>query len=215
MSKKSFCLPLHKKAKHGKYANLEARLSSMKNWPCGLKQNGKLMAEAGFFYENLFDCVTCHFCGIILQKWEPGDDPWDQHLLWSSNCNFIYISKGRSYVENAKVRLKIKDEVKKRLESKILIDNGGSLVTGCWSLISSKMAQRKDGDKVTEENDDEEMSYKGSIKNLCSICLDKEANILFHPCYHICTCISDAVCIDSCLICRQKVLAICRVYFSC
>lgn len=206
MSKKNVVFPhkIHVKAKHKKFASYESRLNSMENWPCGLKQTGKLMAEAGFFYDNFADQVTCHFCGIILQQWEQEDDVWSQHVLWNGTCNFIELTKGKEYVEKAEARLKLSGN---KFRNNKITD------LAAWACENRKKWQ-DELDRLKSEEKECESTRKKLIKNFCSVCLEEEANVLFVPCNHITCCIADTVCVDSCPICRTKIEASFRVYFA-
>ena len=43
------------------------------------------LVDAGFYYQNE-DAVQCWACGIVLDGWEPDDDPLDQHKEHSPDC---------------------------------------------------------------------------------------------------------------------------------
>jgi hypothetical protein len=73
--------------------NYEHRLKTFTNWSKNIQQKPKEMAEAGFFYTNCRDTVTCFWCGTILSNWLITDEAWNEHIRWSPNCPFIKMCK--------------------------------------------------------------------------------------------------------------------------
>ena len=73
------------------YENYEKRLNTYfeRFWPVSIRQNGMMMAKAGFFYRGFGDIVTCSFCGVSLHKWLQNDDPVAEHRKFNENCKFI------------------------------------------------------------------------------------------------------------------------------
>ncbi len=60
------------------------------------------LAESGFFFLGLNDCVQCASCEIILSGWQnmdKGDDPWLQHARTSPGCPFLDKTKGSDWVQ--------------------------------------------------------------------------------------------------------------------
>ena len=47
------------------------------------------MAQAGFIYSGVGDCVKCLSCSKDLENWQLGDDPLAEHLSHSPQCPFI------------------------------------------------------------------------------------------------------------------------------
>ena len=77
------------------------------NWPHDPdtgKPNVTTLAEAGFFYLGLNDCVQCTVCEIVLNGWhsmsEP--DPWIQHAKTSPGCAFLEKAKGAAWLEEVR-----------------------------------------------------------------------------------------------------------------
>ena len=87
-----------------RYVSLEARVSSFrdqfKSWPPGLKQKPEELAEAGFFYLGLNDCVQCPVCDLLQSSWAPGDDPWIRHAANSPACAFLVEEKGSDWIRD-------------------------------------------------------------------------------------------------------------------
>lgn len=71
------------------------RLRSFDDWPISINQKPKELSHAGFFYTGKGDRVKCFCCGGGLKGWEQGDDPWLQHAMLYSNCEYLKFMKGR------------------------------------------------------------------------------------------------------------------------
>ena len=59
------------------------------------------IAEAGFYYTGEADCVSCFWCSLGLNCWDPGDDPWREHARFSPRCPWLLRCRGRYYVRKA------------------------------------------------------------------------------------------------------------------
>lgn len=84
------------------YHSEHKRVKTFASWPVKFISH-KDMAAAGFYYiyppghkYDICDChlsyndtVRCAFCGIMLEKWEKGDDPITEHQKWAPLCPFI------------------------------------------------------------------------------------------------------------------------------
>lgn len=60
------------------------------------------LAEAGFFYLGLNDCVQCSYCEVVLSGWnvmQPNNDPWNQHVINGPTCTFLEKAKGSAWIE--------------------------------------------------------------------------------------------------------------------
>ncbi|KAB0792790.1 hypothetical protein PPYR_14749 [Photinus pyralis] len=69
------------------------RLASFKSWKFNdrSKCSAKKLAEAGFYYAGTPDepdGVQCFLCNKALDGWEKEDNPWDEHISHSKNCEF-------------------------------------------------------------------------------------------------------------------------------
>ncbi|XP_052239929.1 uncharacterized protein LOC127850704 isoform X2 [Dreissena polymorpha] len=69
------------------------------NWPNTPKYSPVQLADGGFFFTDLGDCVRCFFCGIGLRHWDKDDDMWVEHARWSQNCTFLIQKKGQNFVD--------------------------------------------------------------------------------------------------------------------
>jgi len=52
-----------------------------------------VLAAAGFIYTGVKDTVQCYMCHLTINDFEPGEDPFVEHLAQSSKCPFIAILK--------------------------------------------------------------------------------------------------------------------------
>lgn len=86
------------------YAQFHNRLASFIDWPVKweqerLKPFPEEFARAGFYSyaspPNLPDNVACPFCELFLDKWEPGDNPREEHEKRAPDCSFIQAEKAR------------------------------------------------------------------------------------------------------------------------
>ena len=71
------------------YNTVENRMKSFTNWPPSMPFKPSVMAEAGFFYTGMYDKVICFACGKGLCKWEPSDNPREEHEKYSPNCYYL------------------------------------------------------------------------------------------------------------------------------
>lgn len=93
------CLIGHK-LKINRYESLEARFSTFEEWPISMKQTGKAMAQAGFYYTGNGDKVICFSCNLGVHKWEETDEPWFEHAKWSPHCPYVLREKGSEFVQD-------------------------------------------------------------------------------------------------------------------
>ncbi|KZZ89787.1 Baculoviral inhibition of apoptosis protein repeat protein [Ascosphaera apis ARSEF 7405] len=74
----------------------EARRATFRGWPHDGKRGwtckSDKMVEAGWYYcpmEESEDFVSCPYCKLSLDGWEPKDDPFDEHYRRSDDCSFF------------------------------------------------------------------------------------------------------------------------------
>lgn len=91
-------LPQQKLPEYPNYAIEAKRLESYEDWPKFMKQKPKELSDAGFFYTGKSDRVKCFSCGGGLKDWEAEDEPWEQHAMWYSNCEYLKLMKGEAYI---------------------------------------------------------------------------------------------------------------------
>ena len=74
---------------HPKYISYEERLQSFKKWPLLSAQQPCDLAKSGFFYVGISDSVKCFFCNGGLRQWDIFDDPFEDHVRYFPNCQYI------------------------------------------------------------------------------------------------------------------------------
>ena len=93
------------------YESYEQRLYTYfeRFWPISIRQNGMMMAKAGFFYRGIGDIVTCSFCGVSLHKWLQNDDPIAEHRKFNPNCKFIRLLQDVNIPRDNRTKIFIKN----------------------------------------------------------------------------------------------------------
>ncbi|XP_017080256.1 death-associated inhibitor of apoptosis 1-like [Drosophila eugracilis] len=66
----------------------ELRLKTFENWPLEWLDKHKL-AQTGLYYTQVHDIVKCFCCGVEIGRWEPEDQPVQEHQRWSPNCPLL------------------------------------------------------------------------------------------------------------------------------
>ncbi|TKA70325.1 hypothetical protein B0A55_09630 [Friedmanniomyces simplex] len=59
-------------------------------WRCQISE----MVDAGWAFDpgaEMEDGVTCFYCGMSLDGWEPGDDPYEEHRRRKAECPFFVL----------------------------------------------------------------------------------------------------------------------------
>ncbi|XP_070190056.1 uncharacterized protein [Littorina saxatilis] len=72
-----------------RYATGTSRVRSFGDWPAQGTPNAQRLAEAGFYYTGMGDCVRCFYCGVTLQNWMADDDPWMVHVRFRFSCGYV------------------------------------------------------------------------------------------------------------------------------
>nr|XP_022291030.1 E3 ubiquitin-protein ligase XIAP-like [Crassostrea virginica]XP_022291031.1 E3 ubiquitin-protein ligase XIAP-like [Crassostrea virginica] len=74
------------------------RLKSFKDWTFSNeeKPSPEALAEAGLFYTGKGDHTQCWFCGNLLEEWEPGDVPKEEHDKIFPDCGLVFRDEGSS-----------------------------------------------------------------------------------------------------------------------
>lgn len=81
-----------------KYSSLDARLRTYSRWPISEIQKPEILAQAGFYYQQIDDQVRCFHCNGGLRSWQKEDDPWFEHAKWFPLCQFLKLVKGQTYI---------------------------------------------------------------------------------------------------------------------
>lgn len=230
--------------KHQEYGSKEVRLASFGNWPRHLKQDPRVLAEAGFFYTGNQDAVTCFCCGGVLRNWEPNDDVWAEHKHWFPYCEFLKTQPAREInVTITSVMRQCIDmgydqdlvqaaaQRKRRsgteFELNDLIDEVEQIkLQQQMSPLRTKPKNEPYaaagpsgavGSKYTGASSSScmEEEYK-SLKEekLCKICMEREVEVTFLPCGHLVSCSKCAQSLKECPFCRERIRGVVRTYWS-
>lgn len=65
------------------------RLSTFDDWPASDTVQPSALARAGLFYTGQGDRTRCAFCRGVLHRWQPSDDPDDEHCRHFPDCPFV------------------------------------------------------------------------------------------------------------------------------
>lgn len=185
------------------YAIESARLRSFDDWPKTLKQKPKQLSDAGFFYTQKGDRVICFSCGGGLRDWDENDDPWEQHALWFSKCEYLKLVKGPEFIERVKANQAKSDEENQCGGPSSQESNGSQASASAAAQVAELMAE-----------DDDPQENKLCDSRLCKICYSSEYNTAFFPCGHVVACTKCASSVTKCPLCRKPFEKVMRVFFS-
>lgn len=175
------------------------RLRTFDDWPKIMKQKPEAMSDAGFFYTQISDRVLCFSCGGGICKWEENDDPWEQHAIWYSKCEYLLLVKGPEYVATT---------IKKFGP----VQNGNE--PSASSQLNYEHAKSNSNDNSSQSSTDKAQNdnAKTNDTRLCRICYVNEYNTIFLPCSHIVACTRCAAAQNKCPICRKKFESVNRIF---
>lgn len=74
---------------HPSFQDVQLRKETFVNWHHISDFSPEALSEAGFFYTGKADDVTCHQCGVSVNQWKTGDDPWTRHGHHNVRCDFL------------------------------------------------------------------------------------------------------------------------------
>lgn len=193
---------------HPEYAIEAKRVESYEDWPKTMRQKPQQLSDAGFYYTGKGDRVCCFSCGGGLKDWEENDEPWQQHAMWYSKCEYLKLMKGMEFInEMAKIREELSCSKSNEFPSLSSSPNGGSQES------SLSLTQTMDVEQLSLEDSDEPINIEKESK-LCKICYVNEYNTIFLPCGHVIACAKCASSVSKCPACRQPFETLTRVYFT-
>ena len=195
--KKKDCpdLVLKVKLSKPKYVNMEKRLNTFVGWPSCHSQTPLILAKSGFYFLGAWDKVACFACGVGLKCWQPTDDPWLEHALWSPQCPFLRLVKGNKFMQQ------VKPSEKKAKRKEIMNPN--------VPVISKERFEIR---KPKNQSYNLEPNETLDQRLLCIICLSNERSCLFLPCKHLVTCTQCAQAFNLCPVCKANITAFLRVF---
>lgn len=217
-------LPQQKRPEYPNYAIEAKRLESYEDWPKFMKQKPKELSDAGFFYTGKSDRVKCFSCGGGLKDWEAEDEPWEQHAMWYSNCEYLKLMKGEEYIAECLAK---KDTPSEQKGSDVGPANSpqpstsGVTSAETTSLPSSQSSSLSasaemvncptvNGSGSSMEEDETEPNPKSD--RTCKICYVNEYNTAFLPCGHVVACAKCASSVTACPLCRKEFTNVMRIY---
>ncbi|XP_049956247.1 putative inhibitor of apoptosis [Schistocerca serialis cubense] len=76
-------------------ATTEGRLRTFRHgdWPVSFLAAEEVAAAGFYFLRRGDDAVKCFYCDVVVNKWEPSDDPLAEHRRWSPRCPFLNPSR--------------------------------------------------------------------------------------------------------------------------
>ncbi|AAR28844.1 iap2 [Leucania separata nucleopolyhedrovirus] len=169
-----------------------ARFDSFRTWQHP-NVSFRRIAESGFYYLGLNDTVCCPSCGLYLTNWfNRGDDPFREHARWSSSCPLLEsLSRQKTVVALASAPPLLDEPVRSHPNALTRPNANGSSPAHVLDANGSSSA-------------DDEM--------LCKVCFERERNVCFVPCRHVCVCEDCAKRCQKCYVCRQKVTSLIRIF---
>jgi baculoviral IAP repeat-containing protein 7/8 len=191
---------------HLKFSLESERLKSFENWPNTIPQKPEKLSDAGFYYTGRGDYVICFSCDGGLKDWTENDEPWEQHAIWYTKCNYLNLIKGREYID-AVLQHKKNMPTQNNSENSNLNPSERTQINGLTISSSNSSLNRR-------LLSDETFYKQTNDSRLCKICFDNECNTVFIPCGHIIACGKCGSSITKCPNCQQTFTNVMRVYFS-
>ncbi|AXN91157.1 putative BIR domain-containing protein [Namao virus] len=221
--------------KNHSYGEFQQRLSTYATWPRD-NVNIEVLAQSGFYYIGLEDCVKCFCCEGGLKNWERVDCPWMEHAKWFPNCDFLIKIRGKKYVDSIQktfMKFVPSDLYEKKITPfklkmiKAMCELGYDKVeVERFIILSTKMYASKEEliidiaasnikkspciehtDLTHRLNSVEQELQRIKESKTCKICLDEEIKIVFMPCRHSVSCIKCSNLIGSCPMCRSVIVS--------
>ncbi|XP_055531022.1 death-associated inhibitor of apoptosis 1 [Wyeomyia smithii] len=234
--------PQQKRPEYPNYAIEAKRLESYDDWPKFMKQKPKELSDAGFFYTGKSDRVKCFSCGGGLKDWEAEDEPWEQHAMWYSHCEYLKLMKGEDYIAQCLLKKNDPPAASEPLEiphhfipscspqpstSGVASSATTSLPSSQSSSLSTSMEETNPSGNIIcgirssmahassssgVDEDEDEPSRKLDTNRTCKICYVNEYNTAFSPCGHVVACAKCASSVTKCPLCRKPFTNVMRIY---
>lgn len=212
-------IPRHHRPVHPTFQSREARRQTFTNFPTVVSYDS--LADAGFFAIGISDYVKCYHCDLGLGTWVPGDNPWVEHAKYNPDCNYVYITKGRSFIDSCIQALAneirsissdplVQQSINSQPSSTQPLTDAQQL-TDAIAPTTSQPSQPSESPELTELIP---ASIFESDMIKCKICFDENIGIVFLPCGHQMACTQCASCIDICPICRKPIRQCIRTFFA-
>ncbi|XP_063614003.1 baculoviral IAP repeat-containing protein 2-like [Penaeus indicus] len=156
------------------------------------------------------------------RNWISSDIPWKEHARWYPKCRFVLLKKGQDYINEVQREYSPYTRTASTVYSGI--DKAASGSKPCledviqrMSVTENRVADNRSESTEREPSYDEQM--KEELERMredrtCKVCMDSEIAIVFLPCSHMVTCVSCAVSLRQCPICRRDIKHVCRAIVS-
>lgn len=178
---------------HRSKCTIASRMATFRNWPEGdSKPRPTDLAEAGFFYAGADDRTVCFHCGGGLMQWK-GDDAWQQHAVWFSECVYLTLKRGEDFVR------KQKTAAFETTSTIVDVENVEETTPEVDRLAARLPATPEPVDPL-------------SGTKSCKICYDEDAAVLLLPCRHVVTCVDCTTTLEACPVCRGDIEAIAKIF---
>ena len=180
------------KPKHADMAILSDRIATFKGkW--NHTQTPLMLAEAGMYYAGYADCARCFFCSGGLKTWYPPDNPWIEHARWFPKCNYLGLTKGPLFVDIVQRMNKNKEDITlEKVQAELQSKASGRKKVG---------ADRTPAFAVVNSNNQKDWDPE----LVCKICMEFDCDVVFLPCGHLVACVSCAIVLKNCPLCRRQI----------
>jgi len=105
------------KAKSMEFLNPAIRENSYLHWPKESIQPARRLSEAGFFFTQTTDAVSCFNCNLTLTNLKEIHDPWALHATYSSCCSFLRCKKDMQFINHYQAAHPHFRDIKERLDT--------------------------------------------------------------------------------------------------
>lgn len=180
------------------------RLKTFVDWPNQMINPSKL-AGAGFYSIKVADIVRCAYCGVEFFMWEKDDDPLDDHTKAQPKCQFV-LNKGDVYDNRESFLKKWGIEIFTNSHPEDEVCNQQEEQQ--HQQLQQQQQPESSVNQTSETLEDENVNFQ------CKICFNHKMNTVILPCRHFFTCSRCCTRIESCVICRQNIEAVMKVFIS-
>ena len=173
-------------ARHPEYATYTRRLASLEGWPKSLPVSAVELSDAGFFYWNFRDVVTCYFCGQSLNMWEEGDCAYKEHKKWFPWCDYI----------------------------RMMYQDGLAVICATHNVEKESCGGpvKKEEEVLSSETKEARPDIDDPL--VCKICYMNALCVVFMPCRHTVACTKCALNISTCAVCRHPIEELIPIYLQ-
>lgn len=211
-------------------------------WPENSPMKPEALAAAGFYFIGPMDRVICAFCRGKVYNWVPGDSAVGEHTRLFPNCTFIQelnrkpLAKLQSIEAKALAAMGYSEPIIQQAFNQLdqegveepttdalldvihaLEDNGelekqttSKLNRSTTTATQSCSLNNSELEPGVAEIQRENEQLKAS--NTCKVCLEKDVHAVFLPCGHLVCCMQCSEQVETCPLCRTKILGSVKAY---